>query len=158
MLDVLFYMHFIRGLGIFPLQADWISILQMCKRCKITIWISESSAWIFYLLTDFTRVFITYFLFLRPLNSLQAEKISANLFLMRFLIGTQNNFALLTGCQLGTIYAPFLYTLLSHCKSEVQHIFRYILFKLLLWRFRFTNHLFCTLKNSFVCKIICYAL
>ena len=111
---------------------------------------------IFYLLTTFPKIFITYF---STPTTFPANRIaSANPSLIWFPIGTQNHFALLIGCQLGIIYPLFFCPLLSHCKSKIQHILRDFLFLLLFGYLRFNSSLFCTLKNSFVGKIIGYAL
>lgn len=81
-----------------------------------------------------------------------------NLLLMRYQIGTKITLPPLTRCQLGAIYPLFSYTLFSHRKSKIQHIFSDLPILLLFGRICFISFLFCTLKNSFVGKTIDYAL
>ena len=50
------------------------------------------------------------------------RKVPSSLPLIRFLIGTQNNSVLLSGCQLGTIYAfsSILYSPIEKAKSSIS--------------------------------------
>ena len=113
---------------------------------------------IFYFLANFPKVFFTDFLFLLSLDFLPTEKYLPSCSHYGSQLAPKITLPLLTGCQLGAIYPLFFYTLFSHRKSKIQHIFCNLLFWLLFGYLRSSSSLFCTLKNSFFGKIVVYAL